>query len=136
LMYVVLVTSVSATGCRTMVRVRVSIHEENVGSICPFVFRGLLDRYGFRTTMMVWAGITILTSIFSTSTVSTPPLSRRTLSEGCVHSIPVNRRGRDSIPAPMHVTLGIREIGGHVSLVNATVGRRSDQAGCRNCDST
>jgi MFS family permease len=46
-----------------------------VGSVCPFVFRRLLDRYGFRTTMMVWAGITILTSLFSISAVSIPPSS-------------------------------------------------------------
>lgn len=36
-----------------------------VGSTCPFLFRGLLDRYGFRGSLRVWAAITIGSSILS-----------------------------------------------------------------------
>lgn len=43
-----------------------------VGSVCPFLFRGLLDRYGFRTTMMVWAGIMAGTAIAAILMVRTP----------------------------------------------------------------
>ncbi|KAF1845206.1 MFS general substrate transporter [Cucurbitaria berberidis CBS 394.84] len=43
-----------------------------VGSVCPFIFRGLLDRYGFRTTLIIWAGITAATAILSIFMVQTP----------------------------------------------------------------
>ncbi|KAF2794590.1 MFS general substrate transporter [Melanomma pulvis-pyrius CBS 109.77] len=43
-----------------------------VGSTCPFIFRGLLDRYGFRTTLIVWAGITAGTFILSIFMIQTP----------------------------------------------------------------
>ncbi|CAO2655694.1 Nn.00g044970.m01.CDS01 [Neocucurbitaria sp. VM-36] len=43
-----------------------------VGSVCPFLFRALLDRYGFRTTLIVWAGITAGTANLSISMVQTP----------------------------------------------------------------
>ena len=36
-----------------------------VGSTCPFLFRGLLDRYGFRDTLRIWAGIAVGTSIIA-----------------------------------------------------------------------
>jgi predicted MFS family arabinose efflux permease len=34
-----------------------------VGSVCPFLFRYLLDRYGFRTTLRIWTGVFTATSI-------------------------------------------------------------------------
>jgi predicted MFS family arabinose efflux permease len=46
-----------------------------VGSVCPFVFRGLLDRYDFRRAMMVWAGITFGLALLSIAMVSTPQSS-------------------------------------------------------------
>lgn len=36
-----------------------------VGSTCPFLFRGLLDRYGFRNTLRIWAAMAVGTSILS-----------------------------------------------------------------------
>ena len=49
-----------------------------VGSVCPFIFRGLLDRYGFRTTLMAWAGITVGTAIVSILMIQTPASSLNT----------------------------------------------------------
>ncbi|KAF1939596.1 MFS general substrate transporter [Clathrospora elynae] len=43
-----------------------------VGSVCPFIFRGLLDRCGFRVTMLAWAGITMGTAMLSIFMISTP----------------------------------------------------------------
>jgi MFS family permease len=43
-----------------------------VGSVCPFVFSGLLGRYGHQTTMIVWAGIVFGTALLSIAMVSTP----------------------------------------------------------------
>lgn len=34
-----------------------------VGSICPFLFRWLLNQYGFHTTLRIWAVVTFLTSV-------------------------------------------------------------------------
>lgn len=34
-----------------------------VGTVCPFLYRGLLDHYGFRNTLRIWAAMTIGTSI-------------------------------------------------------------------------
>ena len=36
-----------------------------VGSTCPFLFRGLLDHYGFRNTLRIWAGIAAGISIIA-----------------------------------------------------------------------
>ena len=36
-----------------------------VGSACPFLLRGLLDHYGFPTTMRIWTGITGGTSLLA-----------------------------------------------------------------------
>jgi MFS family permease len=46
-----------------------------VGSVCPFIFRGLLDRYGFRTTMIAWAAIMVGTAVISISMIRTPQAS-------------------------------------------------------------
>ncbi|KAH7084093.1 major facilitator superfamily domain-containing protein [Paraphoma chrysanthemicola] len=46
-----------------------------VGSLCPFIFRGLLDRYGFRVTMIIWAAITAGTAVVSIYMIRTPSYS-------------------------------------------------------------
>jgi predicted MFS family arabinose efflux permease len=43
-----------------------------VGSVCPFVFRGLLDRYDFRITMIAWAAISAGTGVVSILMIQTP----------------------------------------------------------------
>ena len=49
--------------------------KNNVGSTCPFLFRGLLDRYGFRNTLRIWAGIAVGTSVIASFLISTHPSS-------------------------------------------------------------
>jgi predicted MFS family arabinose efflux permease len=57
-----------------------------VGSICPFLFQHLLDRYGFRMALRIWACIVIGTGLgavfllpFHAATISTEPnRSRKT----------------------------------------------------------
>lgn len=44
-----------------------------VGSACPFLFRALLDEYGFRNTLRVWTGITAATSVLAVWLVPTHP---------------------------------------------------------------
>ena len=44
-----------------------------VGSTCPFLFRGLLDHYGFRNALRIWTGIAVGTSIFAIILVPTHP---------------------------------------------------------------
>jgi predicted MFS family arabinose efflux permease len=44
-----------------------------VGSACPFLFRGLLDRYGFRGTLRIWAGIAVGTCLLTIFLVPTHP---------------------------------------------------------------
>lgn len=46
-----------------------------VGSVCPFIFRGLLDLHGFRTALVIWAAIMIGTAILSISMIQTPQSS-------------------------------------------------------------
>lgn len=46
-----------------------------VGSTCPFLLRYLLDHYGFRMTLRIWAAITAGTSIFAILLVPTHPSS-------------------------------------------------------------
>jgi MFS family permease len=46
-----------------------------VGSVCPFIFRGLLDRHGFRTALIIWAAIMIGTAILSIFMIVTPQTS-------------------------------------------------------------
>jgi predicted MFS family arabinose efflux permease len=44
-----------------------------VGSACPFLFRILLDRYGFRGTLRIWTGLTAGTSILAIFLIPTHP---------------------------------------------------------------
>lgn len=46
-----------------------------VGSTFPFIFRGLLDHYGFRTTMRIWTGITAVTSVLAIFLIPAHPSS-------------------------------------------------------------
>ena len=46
-----------------------------VGSTCPFIFRGLLDRYGFRNTMRIWMAIAVVTSTLAILLIPTHPSS-------------------------------------------------------------
>lgn len=44
-----------------------------VGSTCPFLFRGLLDRYGFRNALRIWAGIAVGTNVIAIFLIPTHP---------------------------------------------------------------
>lgn len=44
-----------------------------VGSACPFLFRVLLDNYGFRTTMRIWLGIAAASSAVAITLIPPPP---------------------------------------------------------------
>ncbi|KAH6874025.1 putative monocarboxylate transporter [Thelonectria olida] len=46
-----------------------------VGSACPFLFRALLDKYGFGVTLRIWAGIVGGTSLLAILLIPTPPSS-------------------------------------------------------------
>ena len=46
-----------------------------VGSACPFLLRALLDRYGFRTTLRIWAAVTAGTSILAIFLIPAHPSS-------------------------------------------------------------
>jgi predicted MFS family arabinose efflux permease len=65
--------------CNRAVAYGICLSTKNiVGSVCPFIFRGLLDRYGFRTTLIVWAAITVGTAILSILMIQTPRSSLTT----------------------------------------------------------
>ncbi|ORY09174.1 hypothetical protein BCR34DRAFT_657528 [Clohesyomyces aquaticus] len=55
-----------------------------VGSTCPFIFHGLLDRKGFRATLLIWCALTIGISIISILMTQTPASS----------TTPLRTRGR------------------------------------------
>jgi MFS family permease len=62
--------------CNRAVAYGICLSTKNiVGSVCPFIFRGLLDRYGFRTALIVWAGIMVGTAILSILMIQTPQSS-------------------------------------------------------------
>lgn len=44
-----------------------------VGSVCPFLFRACLDKYGFRTTSLIWTAIAAGTSIPAIIMIPTHP---------------------------------------------------------------
>ncbi|OQU98565.1 hypothetical protein CLAIMM_04331 [Cladophialophora immunda] len=44
-----------------------------VGSVCPFVLRALLDRYGFRATLRIWTAVAAGTSVLAVFMIPTPP---------------------------------------------------------------
>ena len=46
-----------------------------VGSTCPFLFEALLDRYGFRTALRIWAAFGAGTSVLAISLIPTHPSS-------------------------------------------------------------
>jgi MFS family permease len=46
-----------------------------VGTVCPFLFRGLLDHYDFRIALRIWTAIAAGTSIFAILLVPTHPSS-------------------------------------------------------------
>ncbi|KAH8806105.1 major facilitator superfamily domain-containing protein [Xylogone sp. PMI_703] len=46
-----------------------------VGSACPFLLRGLLDKYGFRVTLRIWMAIAAGTSIIAIFLISAHPSS-------------------------------------------------------------
>lgn len=59
--------------CNRAVAFGICLSTKNiVGSACPFFFRGLLDRYGFRTTLLAWAGLMIATALLSIFMITTP----------------------------------------------------------------
>ncbi|KAI0580317.1 AraJ Arabinose efflux permease [Pyrenophora tritici-repentis] len=59
--------------CNRAVAYGICLSTKNiVGSVCPFIFRGLLDRYGFQITLIVWAAITVGTAILSILLIHTP----------------------------------------------------------------
>jgi predicted MFS family arabinose efflux permease len=65
--------------CNRAVAYGICLSTKNiVGSVCPFIFRGLLDRYGFRITLIVWAAITVGTAILSILMIQTPRTSLTT----------------------------------------------------------
>jgi predicted MFS family arabinose efflux permease len=62
--------------CNRAVAYGICLSTKNVvGSVCPFIFRGLLDRYGFQTTMIVWAALMVGTAAVSISMICTPQSS-------------------------------------------------------------
>ncbi|KUJ23821.1 putative monocarboxylate transporter [Mollisia scopiformis] len=46
-----------------------------VGSTCPFLFRGLLDRYGFRNALRIWTGMAAILAIPAIFLIPTHPSS-------------------------------------------------------------
>lgn len=79
--------------CNRAVAYGICLSTKNVvGTACPFVFRGLLDRYGFRITLIVWAAITVGTALVSIVMVQTPHSSLNTSARG--RKIPWHFLGR------------------------------------------
>lgn len=65
--------------CNRAVAYGICLSTKNiVGSTCPFIFRGLLDRYGFHITLIVWAGIMVGSAILSICMIQTPRPSTTT----------------------------------------------------------
>jgi predicted MFS family arabinose efflux permease len=59
--------------CNRAVAFGICLSTKNiVGSACPFFFRGLLDRHGFRTTLLAWGALMLGTGLLSITMVSTP----------------------------------------------------------------
>jgi predicted MFS family arabinose efflux permease len=59
--------------CNRAVAYGICLSTKNiVGSTCPFLFRGLLNRYGFHITLLVWAGIMVVTAILSIFMIQIP----------------------------------------------------------------
>ncbi|KAF2849959.1 MFS general substrate transporter [Plenodomus tracheiphilus IPT5] len=59
--------------CNRAVAFGICLSTKNiVGSVCPFVFRGLLDRYGFHITLVVWGASMVALAIMSICMIQTP----------------------------------------------------------------
>jgi MFS family permease len=62
--------------CNRAVAFGICLSSKNiVGSVCPFVFRGLLDRHGFRSALVMWAAIMVSTGVLSVLMIRTPKSS-------------------------------------------------------------
>lgn len=70
------------TGHRAMAYGVVLSCKNVVGSACPFLLRALLDRYGFRVTMRIWAAVAAGTSISAVFLIPTHPSSTISTSSG------------------------------------------------------
>jgi predicted MFS family arabinose efflux permease len=74
--------------CNRAVAYGICLSSKNiVGSVCPFIFRALLDRHGFRVTLLAWAGITVASALTSISMIQTPR-SSLTVNVGRSRKIP------------------------------------------------
>jgi MFS family permease len=62
--------------CNRAVAFGICLSSKNiVGSICPFIFRGLLDRYDFRNALVFWAAIMVSTGVLAILMIQTPQSS-------------------------------------------------------------
>ncbi|KAH4070453.1 hypothetical protein HBH70_142670 [Parastagonospora nodorum] len=62
--------------CNRAVAFGICLSSKNVvGSVCPFMFRGLLDRYDFRTALVIWAAVMVSTGTLSILMIQTPQAS-------------------------------------------------------------
>jgi MFS family permease len=62
--------------CNRAVAFGICLSSKNiVGSVCPFIFRGLLDRHGFRTALVLWAAIMVSTGVLCVLMIRTPQAS-------------------------------------------------------------
>ncbi|KAG9662226.1 putative monocarboxylate transporter, partial [Aureobasidium melanogenum] len=53
-----------------------------VGSVCPFLFSGLLDQHGFRFTLRIWAVLVACTSVFTILLIPTHPSALSLATQG------------------------------------------------------
>ena len=59
-----------------------------VGSVCPFLFRALLDRCGFRLSLRIWAAITAGTSLVAIFLIPNRPSSISSANESRPRRVP------------------------------------------------
>lgn len=65
--------------CNRAVAFGICLSSKNiVGSVCPFIFRGLLDKYGFRTTLVVWGALMMGLATITIFMIHTPRSSLTT----------------------------------------------------------
>lgn len=67
-----------STGNRAVAYGIVLSSKNIVGSTCPFLFRALLDRYGFRMALRIWTGLAAGTSVLGIFLIPTHPSSLAT----------------------------------------------------------
>ncbi|KAF2010683.1 MFS general substrate transporter [Aaosphaeria arxii CBS 175.79] len=76
--------------CNRAIAYGICLSSKNiVGSVCPFIFRGLLDRVGFRLTMIAWAGIMIGTAAPCISLIKTPHQPRPVAGSDSERTVPM-----------------------------------------------